>query len=166
MFHAADAEHGVVEIEAVEHAGVKVLLELRIAQHFRMPLAQILAGGDEVAGRSASGVADDVLRRRRRHLDHETDNVPRRAELAVLPRRGDLAEHVFVKVALGVPIFHRDVVDHVHDFCQKGRRRDSEPGILHVRGVGRFLAAKRAQKREYMFADNGVHVGRREVLEP
>ena len=43
------------------------------------------------------------------HLDHEPDDVARRAELAVLPGRGDLAEHVLVKIALGVALLHRDV---------------------------------------------------------
>jgi len=47
------------------------------------------------------------------------------------------------------------MVDHVDHFRQQRRRRDGEPGILHVRGVGRFLAAKRAEKRKLMFADNG-----------
>jgi hypothetical protein len=30
------------------------------------------------------------------------------------PGAGNLAEHVFVEIALGVPVFHRDLVDHVH----------------------------------------------------
>ena len=61
------------------------------------------------AGRPAGRVADLVVRTRRRHLDHEPDDVPRRAELAVLPSRGDLAEHVLVDVALGVLLAERDV---------------------------------------------------------
>jgi hypothetical protein len=40
----------------------------------------------------------------------------RGAELAVLAGAGDLAEHVFVEVALGVAVFHRHLLDHVHDF--------------------------------------------------
>ena len=32
--HAADAQHGVVEVEAVEHAVVKMLAQFRLAQHF------------------------------------------------------------------------------------------------------------------------------------
>jgi hypothetical protein len=44
---------------------------------------------------------------RRGQLDHQPDDVARRAELAVLPGAGDLAEHVFVEVALGVAVLHR-----------------------------------------------------------
>ena len=60
--HAADAQHGVVEVEAVEHAVVEVLLQLRVVQDVRVVLAQVLAGGDEEAGRAAGRVADDVRR--------------------------------------------------------------------------------------------------------
>ena len=58
---------------------------------------------------------------RRGHLHHQLDDVARRAELAVLPGAGDLAEHVLVEVALGVAVLHRDVVDHVHDLGQQRR---------------------------------------------
>ena len=34
--HAADAQHGVVEVEGVEEALVKVRLELRVAEDFRV----------------------------------------------------------------------------------------------------------------------------------
>jgi hypothetical protein len=37
-------------------------------------------------------------------LDHELDDVPRRAELAVLTGGGDLAQHVLVEVAVGVAV--------------------------------------------------------------
>ena len=37
--HAADAEHGVVEVEAVEQGLVKMLPELVVAQHLRVMLA-------------------------------------------------------------------------------------------------------------------------------
>ena len=82
--------------------------------------------------RAAGRIADLVGRRRRGHLDHQLDDVARRAELAVLPGRGDLGEHVLVEVALGVAVVHRDVVEHVDDLRQQRRRRDREPGVLHV----------------------------------
>ncbi len=113
--HAADAEHGVVEVEAVEEVVVEVFLEFFVAEDFRVMLAQVFARGDEEAGSAASGIANDVFRLRRDHLDHELNDVARGAELAVLPGAGDLAEHVFVKVALRVAVLHRDLVDHVHD---------------------------------------------------
>ena len=58
--HAADAEHGVVEVEAVEQVVVEVLAQLRVAEDLRVVLAQVFAGGDEEAGGAAGGIADDV----------------------------------------------------------------------------------------------------------
>ena len=81
-------------------------------------------------------------------LDHELDDVARRAELAVLPGAGDLAEHVFVEVALGVAILHRHLVEHVHDFGEQRGRGDGEARVLHVMRVGGVVAAERAQERE------------------
>ena len=76
------------------------------------------------------------------------------------PARGDLAEHVLVEVALGVAVLHRDVVEQVHDLGQQRRRRDGEPGVLHVVGVGRVVAAQRAQEREDVLADDREHLAR------
>jgi hypothetical protein len=60
--HAPDPEHRVVEVEAVEGGLVEVLLKLRVAEELGMPLAEVLARGDEEAGGAAGRVADDVLR--------------------------------------------------------------------------------------------------------
>lgn len=62
--------------------------------------------------------------------------MPGRAELAVLPGGGDLGEHVFVEVALGVAVFHGDGVDHVDDFIQQRGVRYRKHCILHKLGVG------------------------------
>ena len=70
------------------------------------------------------------------------------------PARGDLAEHVFVEVALGVAVLHRHVVDHVHDLGEQRGRGDGEPRVLHVMRVGRVVAAERAQEREDVLADD------------
>ena len=122
-------------------------------------------GRDEEARRAAGRVADHVGRLRRRHLDHQPDDVARRAELAVLPGGGDLAEHVLVEVALGVAVLHRHCVEQVHDLGQQRRRRDGEARVLHVVRVGGVVAAERAQEREDVLADDGEHLRRREVLE-
>jgi hypothetical protein len=47
------------------------------------------------------------------------DDVARRAELAVLAGAGNLAQHVFVEVALGVAVLHRHMVEHVHHLGQQ-----------------------------------------------
>ena len=69
--HAADAEHGVVEIEPVEEVVVEMFLELCVAEDFRVVLAQIFAGRDQKAGGAAGWIAHDVRGRWPHHLDHE-----------------------------------------------------------------------------------------------
>ena len=117
--HAADAQHRVVEVEAVEQIMMEVAREFCVAKDLRMALAQILARGDKKTGRAAGRIADHVARLRRDHLDHQPDDVARRAELAVLTGAGDLGEHVLVQVALGVALLHRHLVDHIDDLRQQ-----------------------------------------------
>jgi hypothetical protein len=95
------AAHGVVEIKAVEHMVVKVLAQLGVVQNVRLTLAQHLARRHQKPRRAARRVADHVFGLRRGEFHHQADDVARRAELAVLPGAGDLAQHVFVNVALG-----------------------------------------------------------------
>ena len=68
----------------------------------RVLLQQVLHHADEEARRAAGRVADDLVGLRLDQIDHEPDDVPGRAELAVDARRGQLAEQVLVEVALGV----------------------------------------------------------------
>jgi hypothetical protein len=143
---------GVVEVETVEEVVVEVFLELGVAEDFRVMVAKVFARRHEEAARAARGIADDIPGRGRGELDHELDDVARGAELTVLPGAGDLPEHVFVKVALGVAVFHRHTVNHVHDFGQQRGRGNGEARVLHVVRVGRAVAAHFAQEREHMFA--------------
>jgi hypothetical protein len=163
--HAPDAEHGVVEIESVEKLMVKMLAELRIAQRGAMIPAQILASRDEKAGRAASGIAKHVRRLRSDQFDHQRDDVPRGAELSILPRRGDFSEHVFVEVALGIAILHRHMVDHVHHAREQRGIWDGEPRVLHVMRIRGIIPAQRPQKRKYVLADDREHFTRLEMLE-
>ena len=84
----------------------------------------------------AAGSHHHILRRGRGHLHHEPDDVARRAELAVLPGGGQLAQHVLVDVALGIAVVHGDVVDQVDDLGEQRRRGDGEAGVAHVVRVG------------------------------
>ena len=99
------------------------------------------------------------------HLHHQPDDVARGTELAVLPRRGDLAEHVFVEVALGVAVLHRHLGDEIDDLGEELRGRDREAGILHVPRIGRPVAAEGSEPREYMLGDGLEHRARFDVLE-
>jgi hypothetical protein len=57
--------------------------------------------------------------------------------LAILPSGRDLAEHVFVDVALGVSILHGDAFEQVDHLGQERRRRYREASIAHVMREGR-----------------------------
>ena len=114
--HAADAQHGGVEVEAVEQVVVEVLAQLRdCGRASGWCCAQILARrppGSPPCRRPGRRPCPSAWRGQ---LDHQLDDVARRAELAVLPGGGDLAEHVLVDVALGVAVLHLQAVDHVDD---------------------------------------------------
>lgn len=102
----------------MKHVAVEVLFQLRIPQDFGMVVPHIFARRDQKAACSTSRIADHVGGCGSGKFNHQLNDVPGRTELAVLSRRGDLAQHVFVQVAFGVPLFHRHRVDHVHDLGQ------------------------------------------------
>ncbi len=76
----------------------------------------------------------------------------RGSELAVLAAAGDLAQHVFVQIALGVAVFHGDFVEKVDDLGEQLRYGDGEPGTFHMLRVGRIVPAQRAKEGEDVFA--------------
>ena len=169
--HAADAQHGAVEVVAVEGALVEPAAGRGVlVDAVAVVLDEMLGGRDEEAGRAASRVADDVLRGGCGHVHHQPDDVARRAELPVLPGAGDLAEHVLVEITLGVAVGHVDVVelvDHVGEHTSRGHH---EEGVLHVMGVGGSLVrlprlAHRFDEGEHPVAHRLEHLLRRKLLE-
>jgi hypothetical protein len=72
---AADAEHGVIEIEAVEEAAVEVLVEFGVTEEFGIVLAEIFADSDEEAAGAGGGIADKVFGLGAHEFDHEADDV-------------------------------------------------------------------------------------------
>ena len=105
--------NGVVEVVAVEHLLVEVQRLLRVGEDARVLGADVFGGGHEKPAGAAGRVADGVAGLGVGHLHHQLDDVAGRAELAVLPGRGDLGQHVLVKVALGVLVTHRDRIETV-----------------------------------------------------
>ena len=96
---------------------------------------------------------------------HQLDDVARGAELAVLPGAGDLPEHVFVEVALGVAVLHRHAVNHVHDLGEQRGRGDGEARVLHVVRVGGVVAAEHAEEGKDVVIHHLIHLRWRKVLE-
>ena len=139
--HAADAQHGVVKVIAVEHGVVKVLARHAVAQDLGVLVAQVFAGCHQKAAGATGGVTNGVFGGGGGQRHHELDQVARRAELAVLPGAGNFAQHVLVHIALGVAVFHGHVVQHVHHLVQQGRGGDGEAGVLHVLRVGGAVAS-------------------------
>ena len=87
--HAADAQHRAVKVVAVERAfvesaaGGSILVD---GLGYRV-LTRYVGSGDKEARRAAGRIANHVLRRRRGHLYHQLDDVPRGAKLPVLAQR-------------------------------------------------------------------------------
>ena len=135
--HAADAEHGGVEVVAVEGSLAEAAAGGGVPEDsVAVVFFEVFRGSHEEARRAAGGVADHVLGDGSGHVRHEADDVPGGAELAVLPRRGNFAQHVLVEVALGVPVVHVDGVELVHHACQHPGGGYEEHGVLHVAAVG------------------------------
>jgi hypothetical protein len=172
--HAADAEHGAVEVVAVKGAGVEFAAAgFGLVDRVTVMVTEVFRRGDQKAPGPAGRVADHVLRRRRGHVHHQLDDVPRRAELAVLPGAGDLAEHVLVQVALGIGVRHVDAVELVHHVRQHARCGHHEDRVLHVVGVRRValllrpaVAPERLDERKDFVPHRGEHLLRRGLLEP
>ncbi len=152
---------------------VEVLVQLRVVEQAGVLLAQVFARGHEKTAGAAGRVADGVGGGGRGHFHHQLDDVAWRTELAVLPCAGDLAEHVFVKVALGVAVVHGHGVEQVDHFGQQRGRGDGEARVFHVLRVGGTVAAvgvgavraQGAQHGEHVFAHGSKHLGRGFVLE-
>ena len=81
----------------------------------------------------------------------------RGAELAVDARRGQLAEQVFIQVALGVACGERQVVDHVDRLYQKAGLLDHQLRILHEFGE-RGADGRLAEMREDPVAHQRQHL--------
>ena len=90
----------------MEQAMVEVLAQLRIAENFRVVLAQVFAHRHREAAGAAGRIHHHIARRRLGHRHHQLDDVARRAELAVGAGGGQLAQHVLVDVSLGVAVGH------------------------------------------------------------
>ena len=82
--HAADAQHGSVEVVAVEHAGVEVFPLRRVGQDRGVLFADVLLRCCDQEPCGAAGRVADLIRRLwGDHVDHQLDDVSGVRELAV-----------------------------------------------------------------------------------
>lgn len=74
--------------------------------------------------------------------------------------------YVFVQIALGVAVMHRDGVDHVGDLIQQRWSRDDERRVFHEAGARAARAAiERFDKRKHLVAEHGELALGVEILE-
>ena len=71
--HAADAEHGVVEIEGVEKFVVKMVAHRIVTENLGMVDAQILAHGNGEPTSAAGKIAHDIPGRGLEDFHHDED---------------------------------------------------------------------------------------------
>ena len=111
----------------------------------RVGFEEVLPGVDEEAAGSGGRIADALAWARIAHVDHHANDVPRRAELAVLAGGVELGKQVFVKVALHVLVLRRNLhgVDGLAGLDEQAGLVDLELGVFHLRGEGAARAAER-----------------------
>jgi hypothetical protein len=99
-----------------------------------VPLQNVLVGVDQKTAGAGGQVADALTGLGVKHFDHHPDDVAGRAELAVAAGRGQLAQQVFVQVALHVLVLGRNLhlLDHPAGFDEQAGLVDFELGVLHV----------------------------------
>ena len=170
--HGADAQHGAVHVETVEHVIHVMILLLPVEQEGAvLRLVQIFRRRHQKARGAAGGVADGLVGLRVHQLDHHADDVARGAELPDPTGRGDLREDVFIDVALRVCFLLLcnqliDRVHAVHDLREHQRRRDHENRVVHVFRVGAvFIGMQVFDEWEDPLLHDGVHLARREIAE-
>jgi len=181
--HGGDAQHGDVEVEAVEHVVLDVfpvglqevasVVHVGLAVHLldKPPLLrsvllhQVVHGRHQEAAGAAGRVADDVVGLGVHHVHHQLDDMARGAELAVDAGGGELGEQVLVEVSLGVAFGERQLVDHVDRGDQERGLLDHELGVLHELPHGAGPAGNLAQVGEHLVAQQRQHPLARLVLE-
>ncbi len=117
---------------------------------------EVLPGVDEEAAGAGGRIADALAWvAGRTMLDHHADDVARRAELAVLAGGVELAEQVFVEVALHVLVLGGNLhgVDGLAGLDEQAGLVDLELGVFHLGREGAARAAERLDEGEDGFLD-------------
>lgn len=136
--HGGEAQHGAVGVEPGEH-GAGEVRPLLGGHGGLAAFADIFRRRDEEARGAAGGIADGILRHGAQQLHHHLADVLGGAELAVLPGGGELAEHVFVEIALHVQVGDVVLIEIVQpgdDLLEHLGRGDQEHGVGHIAGEG------------------------------
>ena len=157
--HGADAQHGLIGIEAGEHSGSIMLLVLGAHQLALIMLGDILGSGGDKAGRTHSGVADGILQSGLHQFHHHLDDMARGAELAIGAGLGDLRKQVLIYIAHDVLVVQIQAVQSVNHAHQHTGSGDKEQRILHILGKGSILTCIQLvfDKRKNLFVHIAEH---------
>ena len=170
--HGADAQHGAVHIEAVEHPVHIVVLFLPVKENLLLPpLPEVLPRRHQKPGGSAGRVADDLIGPRVHQLHHHADDVPRRAELPIHPGGSDLGEEKLVDIPPHIPVMELchlliDAVQGGDDLLQHQRGGNLEDGVSHILGVGAgSVAVQVFDEGEHPLLHDHIHLPGRKIPE-
>ena len=143
-----------------------MLHPLLVRQLLRVVRGDVPRRAREEASRTHRGVEDAVVERGLHQLNHHSDDVAWRAELAVLAGRLDAVEQVLVHVAHHVLAGKLHRLDLRHGNGQHLWLVNLELRIHHV-AAERAVAprAERLHEREHEIAHDAVHLVRRLVAE-
>ena len=89
----------------------------------------------------------------------------RRAELTVDASRGELAEEILIKIALGVTLRQRKLVDHVDCFDEECGLLDHQLGVFHEFSEDRSSCCGFAEMGKHLIAHQGQHYVSAEMTE-
>ena len=138
--HGRNAQHGGVGVIAGE-GGAGKMIPLSCGHGAFVVRADVFGGRNKKSRRAAGRVADDVVGRGVQKRDHHVADVLGRAELAVTACCGDLAEHVFIQIALHVEAGNVVFIqcfqpgDHLFQHLRRGHEKY---GVLHEMSKGRL----------------------------
>ena len=159
--HRADAQHGLVGIESVEHRLAEMAVIVGAEQFGAVVLLDIFRALDDKSRRTHCGVADGVAQSGLHQFDHHADDVARGTELSVIAARRHFAQNILVDVAHRVAVVHVEVVDAVHDSGKRPLGRNQENRAAHETAVRARLAAVQILDERKNIVAHGVEHRRR-----
>ena len=136
--HRPDTKHRLVSIKAIKHRRVIALTHIIISLNGSTVLIVNLTSSlhDESCA-THRRVADHIINLRLCHRDNHTDDMARRAELAVLSLLRHAGQHILIDIAHRIGILHIQQVDIINNTLQHVSLWNAKNGILHISAISR-----------------------------
>ena len=164
--HSTYAEHCGVGIEAVEHSCL-VVFHIGLLHKFGpVVFLDIFRSLYDKACGAHCRVANLPVHLGLHQLHHHTNDVARRAELAIVAGSGHLAQDVLVDIPHCITVCHIKVLDTFHNFYEGTGILNHEDCRLHKAAVGGlFPFTESLDEDENVVTDDREHPGRLLVTE-